>query len=64
MVINRKGSEQPLILSNPFVSVVGCLPPSVLSEITRGGEDGLLDRSCSPIQILFLYAGQRTKCLS
>lgn len=49
VVINRKGSEQPLILSNPFVSVVGCLPPSVLSEITRGGEDGLLDR------VLFSY---------
>lgn len=49
VVINQKGSEQPLILSNPFVSVVGCLPPSVLSEITKGGKDGLLDR------VLFSY---------
>ncbi len=56
VVINRKGSDLPLILSNPFVSVVGCLPPSVLGEITRGGEDGLLDR------VLFSYPNPVPLC--
>lgn len=49
VVINRKGVETALILSNPFVSVVGCIPPGVLTEITKDGKDGLLDR------ILFSY---------
>ena len=50
-VINRKGSGEPIILPNPFLSVVGCLPPEVLSELTeeRGRDDGFLHR------ILFAY---------
>lgn len=49
VVINRKSNEVALVLPNPFISVVGCIPPSVLNEITREGKDGLLDR------ILFSY---------
>lgn len=51
VVINRKGAKDPTVLNNPFVSVVGCLPPDVLSDLAdeRGREDGFIHR------ILFSY---------
>lgn len=58
VVINRKGYETALILPNPFVSVVGCIPPSVLNEIRSDGKDGLLDR------ILFSYPDPLPLCWS
>jgi hypothetical protein len=49
-VVNRKGQE-PLVLPNPFVNVVGNLPPDVLGELSDdlGREDGFTHR------LLFSY---------
>jgi hypothetical protein len=50
-IINRKSSKHPVVLSNPYVCVVGCLPPEVLGDLSdeRGREDGFVHR------ILFAY---------
>jgi hypothetical protein len=50
-IVNRKNRKAPLILDKPFVSVVGALPPDMLTELTdeRGREDGFIHR------ILFSY---------
>jgi hypothetical protein len=44
--INRKSQREPLVIERPFVSVVGCLPPDVLSELSdeRGRDDGFVHR--------------------
>lgn len=46
VIINRKNRKEPLILDNPFVNVVGALPPDVLGELAdeRGREDGFIHR--------------------
>jgi hypothetical protein len=51
VIVNRKHQKEPLILNNPFVGVVGGLPPEVLSDLAdeRGREDGFIHR------ILFTY---------
>jgi putative DNA primase/helicase len=43
-VIDRKGKSEPIIVSRPFVSLVGSVQPEVLPELARGPNDGLLDR--------------------
>lgn len=44
-IVNRKGKE-PVRVTRPFASVVGCIPPDMLGELgdRRGREDGFLDR--------------------
>ena len=44
-VVNRKGQE-PIVLPNPFVNVVGNLPPDILGELSdeQGREDGFIHR--------------------
>lgn len=42
--VDRKGRAEPIIISMPFVSVVGAIQPSILPELADGREDGLLDR--------------------
>ena len=44
--INRRSRQGPLVIERPFVSVVGCLPPDVLRELSdeRGREDGFVHR--------------------
>ena len=51
ITINRKNSQEPITIEEPFVSVIGCLPPDVLGDlaIQQGREDGFIDR------ILFTY---------
>ncbi|MBG9941781.1 YfjI family protein [Brevibacillus formosus] len=44
---NRASGKQPLIIFDPFLSIVGAMPPAVLPSITNGQvsqEDGFLDR--------------------
>jgi hypothetical protein len=50
-VDRRSQEDQPVFVSHPFVSVVGGLPPAMLSRLSpkHGLEDGFLDR------ILFSY---------
>jgi hypothetical protein len=45
--IDRKGElDEPLIVSDPFLSVIGCIPPKMLPtlEDDNGAEDGFLAR--------------------
>lgn len=51
VIVNRKNRKEPIILDNPFVGVVGCLPPDVLGDLAdeRGREDGFIHR------LLFSY---------
>lgn len=50
-VINRKNLKEPIVIKNPFVSVIGCVPPDILEDLQdrRGRKDGFIDR------ILFVY---------
>lgn len=49
-IINRK-KQEPIVLPNPFVNVIGNLPPDILGELSdeQGREDGFIHR------ILFCY---------
>jgi hypothetical protein len=51
VIVDRKNREEPLILDNPFVTVIGLIPPDVLAELNdpKGREDGFV------IRILFVY---------
>lgn len=51
VIVNRKSAKEPSVLDRPFVCVVGCLPPDVLSDLAdeRGREDGFVHR------LLFAY---------
>lgn len=51
VIVNRKNRSEPIMLNNPFVGVVGCLPPDVLGDLAdeRGREDGFIHR------LLFSY---------
>jgi hypothetical protein len=42
--VDRKGKAEPIVITRPFASVFGSIQPAVLSEISGGREDGLLDR--------------------
>jgi Protein of unknown function (DUF3987) len=46
ILVNRKTRQEPIVLDNPFVNVVGCLPPDLLSQLidARGREDGFVHR--------------------
>jgi len=44
VAVDRKGNVEPTIIEGPWLSVVGSIQPSVLSEVVAGREDGLLDR--------------------
>lgn len=43
-IINRKSQSEPLVLNNPFVSVIGCLPPDIISDLSNGKNNGFVDR--------------------
>ncbi len=48
--IDRKGElDEPLIVTDPFVSVIGCIPPAKLAALDDGndGEDGFMHRILS-----------------
>jgi hypothetical protein len=42
--VDRKGSQEPIILERPFICLYGTIQPDVLSELDMGKDDGLLDR--------------------
>ena len=42
--VDRKGSPEPVIVESPWVSVTGAIQPEILPDLSRGREDGLLDR--------------------
>lgn len=44
VTLDRKGQDEPLIFSRPFVGITGAIQPGVLSEIKNGREEGLIDR--------------------
>jgi hypothetical protein len=51
--VDRRGElDEPLMVIDPFISVIGCIPPGKLAELDAGndGEDGFVHR------ILFSYA--------
>jgi len=42
--VDRKGSDEPVVVPNPYVTLQGAIQPSVLGEIRAGRDDGFLDR--------------------
>ena len=50
-IVNRKSQDSPTMVENPFVGVVGALPPDMLGQLSAAGgaADGFIDR------ILFTY---------
>ena len=42
--VDRKGSDEPVIVPRPYVTLQGAIQPSVLGEIGAGRDDGFLDR--------------------
>ena len=44
ITVDRKGAPEALMVSEPFVSISGSIQPEVLKDLSRGPEDGMLDR--------------------
>jgi Protein of unknown function (DUF3987)/RepB DNA-primase from phage plasmid len=42
--VDRKGSNEPVIIPSPYVTLQGAIQPGVLHELAGGREDGFLDR--------------------
>jgi hypothetical protein len=42
--VDRKGSEEPVVVPKPYVTLQGGIQPTVLHEIADGRDDGFLDR--------------------
>jgi hypothetical protein len=42
--VDRKGSDEPVVVPSPYVTLQGAIQPSVLGEIGAGRDDGFLDR--------------------
>jgi putative DNA primase/helicase len=42
--VARKGSDEPVVVPNAYVTLQGAIQPSVLGEIGAGRDDGFLDR--------------------
>lgn len=42
--VDRKSMEHAIVLERPYVSVYGTIQPYILSELSNGREDGMLDR--------------------
>ncbi len=42
--VDRKSSEEPVIVARPFVSVIGGIQPEVLPDFGKDRGDGLIDR--------------------
>lgn len=45
-VVDRKSQDEPIVLPRTFLSVVGCIPPDILEELTdkHGRQDGFVHR--------------------
>src|SRR5919112_4965736 len=44
ITVDRKGAPEALMVSEPFVGISGGIQPEVLKDLSRGPEDGMLDR--------------------
>jgi hypothetical protein len=44
VIVDRKGSDEPVSVPKPYLTLQGGIQPSVLHEIAAGREDGFLDR--------------------
>jgi hypothetical protein len=44
IIVDRKGSDEPLAVPQPYVTLQGGIQPAVLHEIAGGRDDGFLDR--------------------
>jgi putative DNA primase/helicase len=44
ITVDRKGEPEALMVSEPFVAVSGGIQPEVLKDLSKGPEDGMLDR--------------------
>jgi hypothetical protein len=42
--VDRKGSDEPVVVPKPYVTLQGGIQPAVLHEIADGRDDGFLDR--------------------
>jgi hypothetical protein len=42
--VDRKGSDEPVVVPKPYLTLQGGIQPSVLHEIADGRDDGFLDR--------------------
>jgi len=43
-MVDRKGEPEALMVAEPFVSLTGAIQPEVLQDLSKGPEDGMLDR--------------------
>ncbi len=44
IIVDRKGSDDPVVVPKPYVTLQGAIQPGVLDEIADGRDDGFLDR--------------------
>jgi putative DNA primase/helicase len=44
ITVDRKGAPEALMVSEPLVGISGGIQPEVLKDLSRGPEDGMLDR--------------------
>ena len=44
IIVDRKGTDEPLVVPHPYITLQGGIQPSVLHEIAGGRDDGFLDR--------------------
>jgi len=44
ITVDRKGEPEALMVSEPFVGISGGIQPEVLKDLSRGPQDGMLDR--------------------
>ena len=42
--VDRKNSDEPVVVPSPYVTIQGAIQPGVLHEIADGRDDGFLDR--------------------
>lgn len=42
--VDRKGSDEPVVVPHPYLTLQGGIQPAVLNEIADGRDDGFLDR--------------------
>src|SRR5215216_1296655 len=44
ITVDRKGEPEVLMVSEPFVGISGGIQPEILKDLSRGPQDGMLDR--------------------
>jgi putative DNA primase/helicase len=44
IIIDRKSDPEPIMVQDPFIAISGGIQPEVLHDLSKGPEDGMLDR--------------------